>query len=855
MPWFIENRIKKIYMFNRFVFKIIIPALLAILLFVISIYLIVLPAFEKSMMDLKREMIRELTNSAWNILAKYESDEKQGILTREKAQAQAIAQFSSLYYGHDMKDYFWINDLEPRMLVHPYRKDLNDRDLSNIRDKNGKKIFLEFVNIVKNKGSGYIEYMWQWKDDDTRIVPKISYVKIFEPWEWVIGTGIYVDDVKKEINDVKRKVIYLSLGIMAGISLLLLIIVLETCNRERGRIKAEVSLKESEEKYRVLVDSAGESIIMMLDEEYLYANHKTLNMLGYTFNEFSKLKITDVIIESDAEKEAGYTFYQGLLDGLNVPKKYKSKLQKKDNSFVEVMLTISRIDVGASQGFIAIASDINISKEIELIQDKLTYELQSGLVYMNQTVKNMCNKNICFFSCKKSIRKAYKAMLECKTKILIIVDDKGHPAGSLSEADITGQILEKKYDADSSVENIMRTPLSVISEKAMLFEAILKMDDSQVDYIFIEGNEKKITGILTEKDLLNVQRCFPSIFMKEIEKAKNAGELIQKNKQTPYMVRNFVLSGVEADSINRFITTNSDIILKKFIAFAIEELGPPPRDFVFLVMGSEGRYEQTLKTDQDNAIIYEDVLPDEEKDVKKYFLQMGEKVCNWLDLAGFTFCEGEIMANNPKWCKSFSEWNKTFHEWINTMEGEDLLNTKIFFDFRGAYGNMHMVSMLRKKLYVMLDSGGHFFYHMAQNVLLFGPPLGFFGGFVVKAKDKKNKKGVDIKHSLLLIIDFVRVYALKNKISAINTIERLTALSGKNVFDRRSYDELVQAFNFLMKLRFKKQAEAVANNESLDNMIDPKSLTYVEQKMLKEIYAQIKSFQSRLSYDFTGMPG
>ena len=124
-------------------------------------------------------MIRELTNSAWNILAKLENDEQRGLLTREQAQKQAIDQIRNLHYGQEMKDYFWINDMHPRMVIHPYRTDLNGKDLSDYQDPNGKRVFVEFVNVVKKEGSGYVNYMWQWKDDKARIVPKISYVKGF----------------------------------------------------------------------------------------------------------------------------------------------------------------------------------------------------------------------------------------------------------------------------------------------------------------------------------------------------------------------------------------------------------------------------------------------------------------------------------------------------------------------------------------------------------------------------------------------------------------------------------------------------------------------------------------------------
>ncbi|MEI6127292.1 MAG: cache domain-containing protein, partial [Pseudomonadota bacterium] len=182
-----------------FLLRVVVPTILAIALFIAGIFFKIIPTIEKNSMDRKREMLRELTSSAWNILAKLENDERQGITTRQEAQRQAIGQIRNLHYGHEMKDYFWINDMTPRMVIHPYRSDLNDKDLSDFKDPDGIHVFVEFVNVVKQHGSGFVNYKWQSWDNKLLILPKISYVKGFAPWGWIIGTGIYVDDVKAEI--------------------------------------------------------------------------------------------------------------------------------------------------------------------------------------------------------------------------------------------------------------------------------------------------------------------------------------------------------------------------------------------------------------------------------------------------------------------------------------------------------------------------------------------------------------------------------------------------------------------------------------------------------------------------------
>ncbi len=148
---------------KKFNFKIILPATLSILLFILTIFLVIIPRYQQSITNGKREMIKELTNAALSILSKYENDERAGLLTREEAQKTAISRIQYLRYGDENKDYFWITDMIPKMIVHPYRNDLNGKDLTDFTDPHGKRMFVEFVETVKKSDHGYVDYMWQWK--------------------------------------------------------------------------------------------------------------------------------------------------------------------------------------------------------------------------------------------------------------------------------------------------------------------------------------------------------------------------------------------------------------------------------------------------------------------------------------------------------------------------------------------------------------------------------------------------------------------------------------------------------------------------------------------------------------------
>ncbi|WP_419659888.1 two component system sensor histidine kinase [Desulfosarcina variabilis str. Montpellier] len=189
---------------GRIPIRIFLPVVLTVLLFILTIFLLILPEMHARLMEGKREVIRELVASAWSSLNGYANQEREGVLTRDEAQRLALDTIRSLRYGEDFKDYFWINDMRPRMIMHPYRTDLEGKDISTFTDPAGKRLFVEFVDIVRTQGAGYVDYQWQWMDDPTRIVPKISYVMGFAHWGWIIGTGIYVEDVHAQISAITR---------------------------------------------------------------------------------------------------------------------------------------------------------------------------------------------------------------------------------------------------------------------------------------------------------------------------------------------------------------------------------------------------------------------------------------------------------------------------------------------------------------------------------------------------------------------------------------------------------------------------------------------------------------------------
>ena len=223
--------------------KLTLPSLLAIVLFVVSIFGIILPGFKASLLERKKETLQELTSTTRDILSYYNHKEITGEMSREESQALAIDHIKNLRYGPEGKDYFWINDMQPRMIMHPYLPELDGQSLTDFSDPKGKQLFIAFVDTVRKHGEGFVPYMWQWKDDPDRIVHKLSFVKGFEPWGWIIGTGMYLDDVDREIARLTKTFSSISTLILMLVVLLSVYIVRQGIQTSRERKKAEEKLE------------------------------------------------------------------------------------------------------------------------------------------------------------------------------------------------------------------------------------------------------------------------------------------------------------------------------------------------------------------------------------------------------------------------------------------------------------------------------------------------------------------------------------------------------------------------------------------------------------------------------------
>lgn len=481
-------------------------------------------------------------------------------------------------------------------------------------------------------------------------------------------------------------------------------------------------------------------------------------------------------------------------------------------------------------------------------------DLEFNLPFFNQPISAIFKPNMLSCSHDATITEAAQKMAKSNSGSIFIKGRKGKIEGILTDADLRQKALALGLNNGQPVAAIASSSMASIPADAQVFEAFLAMIGGGPSHLAVSSKAETIIGTISDKDLIAAQANGSYLLIKTIQSAENVRQLENMHAKMSLMLLDPIRNGANPEYITRLITTISDAILDKVIELSVAELGPPPCKFAFMIMGSEGREEQTLVSDQDNGIVYQD-LDDRtaQEEAAAYFTKLADLVCNRLNDAGYKFCDGECMAKNPKWCQPLSQWKQYFYDWIYHASPEDLLNSSIFFDFKGAWGDLELTDELKSYLLASVNQQVGFLRHLTENALHFKPPIGRFGRLVVESEGE-HKDSFNIKWAMLPVVDLARVYSLKHGIAQTNTLTRLFRLYMKRVFTNKEYIDLIQSYNYAMNLRFMRQITTIIDEEKApDNYVNPKNLSYLDTAMLKEIFKKLDSFQGKLKTDFLGM--
>ncbi len=445
------------------------------------------------------------------------------------------------------------------------------------------------------------------------------------------------------------------------------------------------------------------------------------------------------------------------------------------------------------------------------------------------------------------VREVLSTMHQLGIGSMVAVEE-GKPVGIFTLHDVLNRVALAQIDLEQPIIGIMSTGLTTLPPTALAYEAALVMAKHGFRHVLVTDNGK-LVGVISEKDLFTLQRVGLRQISATIRNAENIGALKQSAGDIRQLAHNMLAQGVAAEQLTQFISALNDLLTERIIELecAAAGAGDGPLchgGLCWLALGSEGRLEQTLNTDQDNGIIFTVPEGGTADAVRAQLLPLARRINEALDACGFPLCQGDIMASNPQWCLSLDEWKNKFEGWIDHGSPDALLKASIFFDFRPLYGRHQLAHDLRDWLAPRVAGNTRFLHQMAANALRNRPPLGLVRDFVVGEGNK-----LDLKfNGITPFVDAARIYSLAAGDTHTHTVQRLRLSAAK--LNIPNADAWVEAFLFIQLLRLRVQHQQSEAGSELSNRIDPDDLNDLDRRILKEAFRQARKLQARLALDY-----
>ncbi len=493
--------------------------------------------------------------------------------------------------------------------------------------------------------------------------------------------------------------------------------------------------------------------------------------------------------------------------------------------------------------FLNLLQDVESFKEyfmqdfIQKHQALKQHHLQNELTpFMIARIDEIFLHQPCIVDAKSSIFDALSKMSKLKAKV-IIVDNNG-VMGIVSDTNLREHVLLGNVKREDIILNIATFPIISIEKHDFLFNALLLFTKYGIKRLVVVNN-KKIIGILEQLDLVSYFASHSHLIAMQIEKATNTKELKLIGNDLLSLIRSLSSKGVKVRYIIKLVSTLNAKIMKKVFEFSVP--AHLREKCVLIVMGSEGREEQLLRTDQDNALIIAD---DVEEDFEPYMIDFNTK----LQEIGFPQCSGNVMVTNSYWRRSEKGYKNLIDNWVDTFTQETLQSLSIFVDAKAVAGNETLLLHVKNYLYEHFSGHDDNLAHIAKAALEFETPISHIFGFVYGSDEHKSEFDIK-KGGIFSIVHGIRTLALEYKLQETNTIERIKELNNQGLFDKKFATELMEAFDTLLSIRLHyrlKQSDPMQSS----NFINPKKLKKIERDLLKESFRVVNIFKNFLTFHF-----
>lgn len=440
-----------------------------------------------------------------------------------------------------------------------------------------------------------------------------------------------------------------------------------------------------------------------------------------------------------------------------------------------------------------------------------------------------------------SIVEAARLMRDARISCLCVVEDAAL-IGICTVRDLSGKGLAEGLAHDTPVRAVMTPDPRVLPPSAIGSDVLHMMMEYRLGHLPIVS-AGRLVGIVTQTDLTRAQASSTAGFVAEAARAPDAAALAQVTARIPNLLVQLVAAGSRHDGVTRMITDIADVVTRRLLALAEAEFGPPPVRYVWLACGSQGRQEQTGVSDQDNCLILEDGA---DADALAWFARFAGFVSDGLNVCGYVYCPGDMMATNPRWCQPLSVWRDYFRGWIASPDKEAQMLASVMFDLRVIGGDATLFDGLQAETLKRAAGNSIFTAHMASNALTHATPLGLLKGLAT-IRSGEHRNTIDTKlNGVVPVVDLGRMYALQGQLSPVNTRARVEAAIGADIISQSGGRDLLDAYDLVAQTRLEHQAGLIKRGEKPDNFLPPASLSGFERSHLRDAFVVIKTMQSAL---------
>ncbi len=480
---------------------------------------------------------------------------------------------------------------------------------------------------------------------------------------------------------------------------------------------------------------------------------------------------------------------------------------------------------------------------IRALTDRLTLQKPAETFrgVSGETVRTLVKREPVCIASTATIRETAQRMVDERVSAMLINDDSGL-AGIVTDRDIRKRVVAAGVSSDLPVTEIMSSQPITLDGDSHAYEAAMVMMQNNIHHLPVES-EGRLLGMVSRSDFMRLETEHPLYLVSDIGKQTTAEGVVEACRRMPALVIGQIESDADGEHLGKFITMITDAVTRQLLIIAESELGPAPCSYAWVALGSQGRFEQSAKSDQDNALLLSDDASDSDD---AYFSAMAKIVNDGLDACGYVYCPGDVMASNPKWRQPLKAWKQVFHKWITVPEEKALMHANIFFDLRCVHGDASLVDELKASVRDDAKKNEIFLALMAKNAMNYQPPLGFFRQFVLE-KSGDHKNTLDLKlHGIMPIVEIARIRSLAAGELRINTRNRLRAAAKAGELTESDAANLIDALDFIEKLRIEHQCRQLQSGSKPDNHLAPDELSPLVRQNLKSAFAQVRVSQSAL---------